>query len=39
MENKNKLVESKAFVDSVGIKIAGLEDEFLFYSLRLSVLP
>ena len=29
-ENKNKLVESKALVDTVGIKSADLEDKFLF---------
>ena len=29
-ENKNKLVELKALVDSVGIKSADLEDKFLF---------
>ena len=30
MENKNKLVKWEAFIDSVGIKSADLEDEFLF---------
>ena len=29
-ENKNKLVEWKALVDTVGIKNADLEDKFLF---------
>ena len=29
-ENKNKLVEWKALVDTVGIKSADLEDKFLF---------
>ena len=29
-ENKNKLVEWKALVDSVGIKSADFENEFLF---------
>ena len=29
-ENKNKLVEWKALVDSVGIKSADLEDKYLF---------
>ena len=29
MESKNKLIESKAFVDTVGIKGADLEDEIL----------
>ena len=29
-ENKNKLVEWKALVDTVGIKSADLEDQFLF---------
>ena len=32
MENKKKLVERKAFVDSVGIKTADLEDIILFLS-------
>ena len=31
-ENKNKLVEWKALVDTVAIKSADLEDEFLFWS-------
>ena len=30
MKNKNKLVEGKAFVDTVGIKCADLKNEFLF---------
>ena len=29
MENKNKLVEWKAFIGSLGIKSVDLEDEFL----------
>ena len=29
-ENKNRLVEWKAFVDTVEIKSADLEDKFLF---------
>ena len=29
-ENRNKLVEWKALIDSVGIKSADLEDKFLF---------
>ena len=29
-ENKNKLVEWKALVDTVGIKSVDLEDKFLF---------
>ena len=29
-ENKNRLVEWKALVDTVGIKSADLEDKFLF---------
>ena len=29
-KNKNKLVESKALVDTVEIKSADLEDKFLF---------
>ena len=29
-ENKNKLVEWRAFVDTVGIQSADLEDKFLF---------
>ena len=29
MENKNKVVKRKAFVDSVGIKSADFEDECL----------
>ena len=29
-ENKNKLVEWKALVDTVGIKSADLEEKFLF---------
>ena len=30
MENKNKLVEWKAFIDILGIKRTDLEDDFLF---------
>ena len=30
MENKNKLVEWKAFVDTVETKCADLKNEFLF---------
>jgi len=30
VKNKNKLVEWKAFVDTVGIKCADLKNEFLF---------
>ena len=33
VKNKNKLVEWKAFVDTVGIKSAELKDKFLFYRL------
>ena len=29
-KNRNKLVELKAFVDTVGIKCADLKNEFLF---------
>ena len=35
VRNRNKLIERKVFVDTVGIKGAYLEDEFL----RLSVVP
>ena len=31
-ENKNKLAERKAFVDTVGIKSADLKDKSLFWS-------
>ena len=30
MKNKNKLVERKVFVDTVGNKCADLKNEFLF---------
>ena len=30
VENKNKLIEGKALVDTVGIKCADLKNEFLF---------
>ena len=33
MKNRNTLVKSKAFVNTVGIKGADLEDEFLFQIL------
>ena len=38
-ENKNKLVEWKALVDTVGIKSANLEDKFCCRVLGLSELP
>ena len=38
-ENKNKLAEWKALLDTVGIKSADLEDKILFQSFAASELP